>query len=389
MDRPHIEIVESEGAFRSLEREWSDLLERSEADCAFLTWEWLFSWWRHFGAGRRLSIIVVRQGDVPIAIAPLSRGPRRWQQCGVHVAELLGSGDVGSDYLDLIVRRGSTAVARESLVQALERLRVTVAARRLPASQSLIAGIANGLSSRGWRHAVLGRDVCPWIDLRGKDWDRYLATLGREHRYNVRRRIRNLDKWATVSFDTAQNDADRRGALDALIRLHNRRWEKRGGSTAFHSTKLRAFHDEVSARFLERGWLRFHTLRVNGDIAAVLYGFLYRGRFYFYQAGFDERLASHSVGLVLMARAIERAIEEGAEQYDMLHGDEPYKFLWAHERRALLNVELYPPTLAGWLSRVGATSRLTAKRVLKPRMVPGPVTATAAGVPSDRPRLAI
>jgi CelD/BcsL family acetyltransferase involved in cellulose biosynthesis len=265
---------------------------------------------------------------------------------------------------------------------------VTVAARRVPASRSVVAWLANGLSTRGWRHAVIGSDVCPWIDLRGKTWEGYLATLGREHRYNVRRRIRNLDKCGTVSFETASTDAERRDALDALIRLHNRRWDTRGGSTAFYNTALRAFHDDVSARFLERGWLRLHVLRVNNDVAAVLYGFLYKHRFYFYQAGFDERLAAQSVGLVLMAHAIRRAIDDGAEQYDMLHGDEPYKFLWAHERRPLMSVELYPPTLGGWLSRVGATGRLTAKRVLKPRIMPGPMTAPT-GVSSDRTRVAV
>jgi CelD/BcsL family acetyltransferase involved in cellulose biosynthesis len=384
----YTELVDTDAKFNALERDWRELLDASDADCAFLTWEWLSTWWRHFGADRQLSIIVVRQEQVPIAIAPVSLGPRRWRQCGVQVAELLGSGDVGSDYLDLIVRRGSNSEAREALVEAFERRRVTVAARRLPASRSVVAWLANGLTTRGWRHAVLGRDVCPWIDLRGKDWDGYLATLGSEHRYNVRRRIRNLEKKATVSFETATTDADRRTALDALIRLHNRRWETRGGSTAFHSESLRAFHHDVTARFLERGWLRLHVLRVNDDIAAVLYGFLYKNRFYFYQAGFDERLSSQSVGLVMMARAIARAIEEGAEQYDMLHGDEPYKFLWAHETRPLMSVELYPPTLGGWLSRVGATGRLTAKRVLKPRMVPASMP-TSPGVTSDRPGLAV
>jgi CelD/BcsL family acetyltransferase involved in cellulose biosynthesis len=90
----------------------------------------------------------------------------------------------------------------------------------------------------------------------------------------------------------------------------------------------------------------------------------------------------------MMARAIAHAIDEGAEQYDMLHGDEPYKFLWAHEQRPLMSVELYPPTLAGWLSRVGATGRLTAKRVLRPRLAPGPLSPSG-GVSSDRPRLAV
>ena len=54
----------------------------------------------------------------------------------------------------------------------------------------------------------------------------------------------------------------------------------------------------------------------------------YGGRFYFYQHGYDERYAAHSVGLVLMALTIRAAIDEGAHEFDMLWGTESYKSLW-------------------------------------------------------------
>ena len=43
-------------------------LDRSRAaleasDCGvFLTWEWLFTWWKHLSEDRRLSILTVRRG---------------------------------------------------------------------------------------------------------------------------------------------------------------------------------------------------------------------------------------------------------------------------------------------------------------------------------------
>jgi CelD/BcsL family acetyltransferase involved in cellulose biosynthesis len=80
-----------------------------------------------------------------------------------------------------------------------------------------------------------------------------------------------------------------------------------------------------------------------------LYGFLYNGVFYFYQAGFDPRFSEYGVGLVLMGLAIQRAIEEGAREYDLLHGAERYKFLWAREARELSRLELYPAGLRGSL----------------------------------------
>ena len=74
---------------------------------------------------------------------------------------------------------------------------------------------------------------------------------------------------------------------------------------------------------------------------AALYGFFYQRVFYFYQSGYDPRYRKHSVGLVTMGLAIKSAIEDGAEEYDMLHGDESYKFQWAKDVRELEHLELY------------------------------------------------
>ena len=76
-----------------------------------------------------------------------------------------------------------------------------------------------------------------------------------------------------------------------------------------------------------------YVLRLNGAPVAVMYGFLYNGTFSFYQHGFDDQYQQHSIGLVLMALSIRAAIEEGAGEFDMLWGLEPYKFLWAHDTR--------------------------------------------------------
>jgi CelD/BcsL family acetyltransferase involved in cellulose biosynthesis len=119
---------------------------------------------------------------------------------------------------------------------------------------------------------------------------------------------------------------------------------------------------------MEQGWLRMFSLRVEGELAAVLYGFAYDGRFHFYQHGFDERHRHDSVGLVLMGLAIQAAIEEGAVEFDMLYGDEAYKLLWAKDARALGNVHLFPADIGGTVHRytVGAERavRTLARRML-------------------------
>jgi CelD/BcsL family acetyltransferase involved in cellulose biosynthesis len=48
-----------------------------------------------------------------------------------------------------------------------------------------------------------------------------------------------------------------------------------------------------------------------------------------YQGGRDPDWKSASVGLVLVAHSIRRALEDGMREYRFLRGDEPYKYRFA------------------------------------------------------------
>jgi CelD/BcsL family acetyltransferase involved in cellulose biosynthesis len=200
-------------------------------------------------------------------------------------------------------------------------------------------------------------------------WDSYLSVLSSKHRGNVRRGLRLLASRFDMSFRFAETDAERRAAFTELITLHGKRWQARGGSTAFYTPALLAFHEDLSQRALECGWLRLAVLRLNGVSVAAFYGFRYKRWFYYYQSGFDPDYAKYSVGVAIVALTIKSAIEEGADEYDFLHGNESYKFLWTQSVRELHRLELFPPDLRGWLYR-GAVETDRAVRRLARLVVP-------------------
>ncbi len=348
--------VDSESRFIELRSAWDCLLQSSEAASPFLTWEWLHPWWRHLSESARLRMLTAEAGHRLIAVAPfqLTTGVAR-----LRCLDLLGTGEAGSDYLDVITRSGF----EDEGLDAIERFVVAQnTALRLAhlSSSAAAAHLANRLERRRWIQVTTPGGICPYIPLAGHTWDSYLATLGASHRANVRRRLRALEQKFDVRFEHVSADCDRREALERLTQYHARRFAERG--SAFRTASLCAFHNEATRSFLDRGWLRMFVLRVNGAAAAVMYGFLYNRTFYFYQHGFDDSYQQHSIGLVLMALSIRSAIEEGAAEFDMLWGTEPYKFLWARHARELRNLHLFPPHLGGQLHRglFAARRRLSA-----------------------------
>jgi CelD/BcsL family acetyltransferase involved in cellulose biosynthesis len=362
---PRAETIEDVPAFEGLRSEWSALLGSRPSSSIFLTWEWMFTWWKHLAEGRRLSILAIRERGELIAIAPLCvAAPAVLRARPFPSIQFLGAGSVGSDYLDLIVRPGREQAAEEVLAGHLAGLRRPLDWAQVERGPSSADRIARMLTAGGWRVRGAETNVCPFIPLAGHTWESYLATLGSEHRYNFRRKWRRLNQDHTVSFEQAATPGECREAVDVVIKLHLLRFSERGGSDAFHTPGLVDFHRDWSAIALERGWLRLYVLRVDGKPAAALYGFLYRKTFYFYQAGFDPAYGKSSVGLLIMGLAIQRAIEEGAEEYDLLHGNEDYKSHWSRHERKLGRLELNPPGVRGWISGSVLEFGRTAKHMI-------------------------
>ena len=375
----HVEVIGDDARFAALREEWNELLALTGTASVFLTWEWLSTWWRHLRGSRRLHLVAVRRDGELVALAPLAV---RTALCGlVRRLEILGTGVVGSDYLDVVVRPDAAEVVRPVLADHLAGLGMTLDLRQLGAQGSRADEVAQSLAARGWRLTRRDTDVCPFLRLDGHTWDTFLATLGPEHRQNVRRRLRKIEQRGAL-LEQVRSEDQRRAALSALFRLHHLRWGARGGSQAFDAPAVLAFHDEATRLFLERGWLRLYVLWLEGQPAAALYGVLHRGVFSFYQSGFDPRHAQASVGLVTLALAVQRAIEEGAREFDLLHGNEAYKFLWTREVRSLARLEADPPGSAARAARELAefsqAARQGARRLVR-RLVPPAVAARLWG----------
>ncbi len=346
--------VQDAESFAALRREWSELLQSSASSNPFLTWEWLYAWWMHFGNSNGLRLLVVRAGTELIAIAPL-----RMVSASLYWfsrLEFLGTGEAGSDYLDVIARRGCEDKAVEALADFLTSRQLTLRLTHLPPA-SISAQLARRLSGAGWATCVADDGTCPLVDLQGHTFESFLGSVGASHRANIRRRLRALDREFDARFDRITRHEDRQAGLAALATFHKRRYADRGGSTAFASMAARAFHEDATHLALEGGWLRMYALTLNGATAAVMYGFHMGGRFYFYQHGYDETYSPQSIGLVLMALTIKAAINEGANEFDMLWGTESYKSRWARRASLLQRVDLYPVHFGGSVQRHAVEAR--------------------------------
>jgi len=185
-----IERIADAQTFERLRGEWETLLQASAANNLFLTWEWLATWWKHLSTERELFVLTVRAGGELVAIAPFSLRRRRLGAMSSPSVEFLGTGSVGSDYLDLIVRGGCEREVVQALAAWLDREPRILDMAQVRRNGSVAAFLAAELTQRGWIASEMSTGLCPFIPLAIPSWPDYLGTLGPTHRSNFGRRLR-------------------------------------------------------------------------------------------------------------------------------------------------------------------------------------------------------
>jgi CelD/BcsL family acetyltransferase involved in cellulose biosynthesis len=358
-----IDAITDAAGLAGLKAEWQSLADRSPDATLFQTWEWQATWWRHFGRGR-LWLLTARDDGALVGLAPLYISP--YHGLPLRRVSFLGTG--ASDYLDFLTLPEHGTACREAFFEYLARHRNAWDFVDLQQCRegTLTAGAASELPD-GLQAMVLPQETCPYVPLPG-DWEGFAAGLGKKLRGNIGYYRRLLAREFSVECETITN-GELAVTMEELFQLHQRRWRRRGLPGAFAHPRARRFHAEVAGKLLERGWLRLHRLRLDGTTRAALYCFRHGTKGYYYLGGFEPSLARYSLGTVLTAHAIEDAIATGAEEFDFLRGDEPYKYAWKPQERRNLQLliwkESFPSCLTPRLNQVERQIEREAKRLAR------------------------
>src|SRR2546426_5771663 len=169
--RPHMSlatsICRSAEEFSLLADEWDSLLEGSRSHSVFLSWGWLYAWWRQFGVGRELVLILVRDAGRLVGIGPFCI-ERRGRIPSVRVVSFLGTERVSSEYLDVIADPAREEEVLAAVWQALlgegknwDWLRLT----DLLESSLVLRHLRPLCEQAGFRTVMSRSEICPYLTL--------------------------------------------------------------------------------------------------------------------------------------------------------------------------------------------------------------------------------
>ncbi len=348
MDFMKTSIVSTEDAFLALEDRWTRLIERSEAASVFQTFAWLSTWWRFFGKDQQLRIIIVEHGGELVGILPLyiEHCTDLLPAVGLRRLRLIGyGGDTTPDDLGPIIASESSCAETEALMKGFHSISgewdIALFEDLDPAS----AFIPFAQQQMGDKVDLDDGMTISYAEL-PDSWDEFLATCSQRRRWKLRRGRTKLAEHSPYRFLLVQTQEELDLYYPELVRLHRERWSSSSEQGGFSTHDYVEFHRAVTAAMLRQNCLRLMFLINENDTAiAANYCYHWRGAFYGFQMGFAPDHQHLRVGEVLMGHAIEQAIREGMNIFDMLRGDHDYKQWLTNRSRQRVNLVVHQPTM--------------------------------------------
>lgn len=205
----------------------------------------------------------------------------------------------------------------------------------------------------GASNFVESSEVLPYISLRSTTWEDWLAGRSANFRSQIKRKQQRLDGAADARFVEVRALAEARAAVQVHFDLHYQRREAVGDQSSLASDAAQRFHFGLVDRLAEHGWLRLWLLHCDETPVAAWYGWRIGSCYAYYQAGFDASWSSYSPGMLLMIKTVAAAFEEGAEEYDLLLGDEQYKQRFTADERHVQTTVIGRGTSPSFLGAYG------------------------------------
>ncbi|HEU4686144.1 MAG TPA: GNAT family N-acetyltransferase [Nitrospira sp.] len=337
----HVELVQDEPTFLSMESVWNRLVDEAGLDHPFIRHEWIRTWWECFQPAGMLHILIVKRGQEPVAIAPLMLDRGRLYGCPVR--RLRGIANVYTERFDLILSRDPKEccgaiwrflAARAAQWDVLEL-------RQIPEGSHVDEHLLLQAFEDKFLLGQWPSSQGPYVTL-DQPWEAYWKGLSKRHTSNLRGREKGLHRVGEVQCEIVRGGEALSEAITEAFLLEAAAWKGRAGTAIMSRPERAAFYRQVLHRSAERGWTRLFFLTVNGKRIAVQLALLLNQKLYILKSGYDPLYAQFAPSLVLCGLMLREAWKEGLREVDFMGDPERWKMEWATKTRAHSWLFIFP-----------------------------------------------
>ncbi|MBA2113086.1 hypothetical protein HOV93_02340 [Planctomycetes bacterium FF15] len=347
----------------SLRSAWNALA----GNVPFRSYDWMMSWWQHYGDGHQLFVVGVFDDDELIGLAPWYKAAGK---TGGRTLRFLGDGEVCSDYLDVLIHPDDANRVAPFLVDWLQEALTTSNAWDAMEWDNLEKGtsISNELAQRLMHCQAMVQRLpglnCWRLEL-PETWYDFEMQQSKSHRKQIRRQISRVLDTDRCQLHVCNSVVGLDAAMPILIDLHMRRRKSLDQPGCFADDRFTKFLYDAATQMMADGKCEILWLDLDGVPVAAEIHFPSEDIAYAYQAGIDPDRLSDEPGSLMQIAVIRRAIEQEKSFVDFMRGDEPYKAHWRAESRACETIRVVPNTTFGLIRQGIWTTKTQVKSWLK------------------------
>ena len=341
----------------SVESIWKYMLKRCDHSF-FLSWGWVENWICSLPENSKEVLLVAKEKNMPV-LAFFVGGPIDQVRKYMPV-KTISLNTTGIAEYDRLVIECNAFLSRSSsgcaLKQILDSMPIEWEEFLLPwLDMSLCPGncLQDGL--RPYHVLTRKKSLSHYVDLqkvRECNGD-YLSLLGKKTRRHMRQTERRYSENGTTKFQVASTVDDGLKIYDEMAALNRLTWQKRGKDSAFNSEYFYKFHRNFITKRFTTGEIQLVKLTCGEETIGCLYNFVYEGKVYLYQSGYnykdDKRLRP---GYLTNAKAIIYNSTIGNLTYDFLAGDAKYKRSLSTDYNKLVWAAIQKPYFKFWKERL-------------------------------------
>ncbi len=342
MGNATVKVITELKEFQSLKGVWDELLPKCGDDASiYLTHEWQLTWWKHFGEGNKLNILLIEKEQGVIGIIPLMK--TEYRLGFIKVDALVTIAATNCNYIGLIPPE-SREEAMTALLAYLEKELanglIIFNPTLIPEESKFLDVLRKNitLSSRNLVMQERVMTIAPYIPLPAT-WEEYFSSLSNKRRQRLRGALRELEQTHSVRFEACTADSlDEK--LTKFFDLHQERWHSVNVSGTFSNSKTKEFYRDIARQFLKKKWLYFTCLTVDDKVVSAEYGLIYNRKYYALTAARNIRYLDYDVGHLHRMFLIKETIRRQLREFDFLKGGEPYKFYWTKSARRYIQARI-------------------------------------------------
>ncbi|MDB6093014.1 MAG: hypothetical protein JWM32_576 [Verrucomicrobia bacterium] len=310
-------------------KEWNDVVASSKAD-VYQTFEWSATWWKFYGNGRHLHILLGYEKDDLVGVIPFFT-ERRWLgPIWLRTAKLVGC--------DHSLSLCNLAVPAEFIRPFIaESVRIFLGKENcdvllfgpLSGAHSGIDDIkseAEDMPQVG--EMKLHGNACNTYFELPATFEEYLKTLDKKQRSNFKRMMEQSSKMHRIEFDTVSDPQKVGAVFEEFCVQHEDQWRRDGKLGHFGDwPNSKSFNRELIQTLASQRMVRFYRILADDKVISSQYCFVFGETIYWrlparVRSTEWDRFSLGTLGLVKM---IESLIGEKVRTVEGGRGHYPYK----------------------------------------------------------------